>query len=186
MKKKSTENKLPLNLKVIVSGAFNSGKTHFIRTISDNNVLSTEKNISSEHEQEFKKLTTVAMDFAKVKFNDSTQIFFFGTPGQKRFDFMWEILSYKMYGGIIMVDSGRFYESLDETRIILDYFIKFSSVPLIVAANKQDLQNAISPQKIKQELNLPKTVPVLPCIATCKNDVKEVSHYLVNSILRGE
>lgn len=30
-------------IKIVVTGAFNSGKTHFIKTISGNNMLSTEK-----------------------------------------------------------------------------------------------------------------------------------------------
>ncbi|MBI5206886.1 MAG: GTP-binding protein [Candidatus Firestonebacteria bacterium] len=183
MKKKLTENiKNSTVIKIVVTGAFNSGKTHFIRTISNNNMLYTEKSISEPYVVT-KKSTTVAMDFAKVKLKDTPQLFFFGTPGQKRFDFMWEILSYKMFGCIIMVDSHKFYESFDDTRTILNYFIDLSTVPIVVVANKQDLPNALSPHKIKQELSLPKRVSVLPCIATEKDKVEEISRYLVNNII---
>ncbi len=170
-------------IKILVTGAFNSGKTHFIKTISNNFMLNTEKNVSDPHIKS-KKLTTVAMDFAKTKLENTPDLFFFGTPGQKRFDFMWEILSFKMLGCIIMVDSYQFHESKEETQEILNYFLNLPySVPLIIAANKQDLPQALTPDEIRQELSLSKKISILPCIATQKEKVKEISMYLINNIL---
>ena len=38
------------------------------------------------------------MDFGRITVDDDLVLYLFGTPGQKRFDFMWEILSEGMLG----------------------------------------------------------------------------------------
>jgi signal recognition particle receptor subunit beta len=93
-------------VKMVVTGPFNSGKTAFIRAISEIEVVSTERKISLEAEK-VKETTTVAMDFGRITVDDDLVLFLFGTPGQKRFDFMWEILSEGMLGFVVIVDSSR-------------------------------------------------------------------------------
>ena len=70
-------------------------------------------------------------------------LYLFSTPGQKRFDFMWEILSEGMLGFVIVVDSVR-PETFREARTILDIFQSYSNTPYVVAANKQDQVDAWS------------------------------------------
>ena len=77
-------------VKMVVTGPFNAGKTEFIQTVSEIDVVSTERRISSEAEK-VKESTTVAMDFGRITVDDELVLYLFGTPGQKRFDFMWEI-----------------------------------------------------------------------------------------------
>ena len=79
-------------VKIVVTGPFNSGKTEFIRSVSEIDVVSTERRISAEMEK-VKETTTVAMDFGRITVDEDLILFLFGTPGQRRFDFMWEILS---------------------------------------------------------------------------------------------
>jgi signal recognition particle receptor subunit beta len=79
-------------VKIVVTGPFNSGKTEFIKTVSEIDVVSTERKITAEQEK-IKESTTVAMDFGRITVDDDLVLYLFGTPGQKRFDFMWEILS---------------------------------------------------------------------------------------------
>jgi GTPase SAR1 family protein len=84
-------------LKMVVTGPFNAGKTEFIQSVSEIDVVSTERKISSEIER-IKETTTVAMDFGRITVDNEMVLYLFGTPGQKRFDFMWEILSEGMLG----------------------------------------------------------------------------------------
>jgi uncharacterized protein len=49
-------------------------------------------------ERSVKEATTVAMDFGRITVDEDLVLYLFGTPGQKRFDFMWEILSEGMLG----------------------------------------------------------------------------------------
>lgn len=168
-------------VKMVVTGPFNSGKTEFIQSVSEINVVSTERKISSEAER-VKETTTVAMDFGRITVDQDLVLYLFGTPGQKRFDFMWEILSEGMLGFIVMVDSTR-PETFREARSILETFRAYAPTPYVVAANKQDLPDAWDLEDIRLALRLGPKVKLLPCVATKKETVKSVLLELLYSIL---
>ncbi|MBN1873425.1 MAG: ATP/GTP-binding protein [Anaerolineae bacterium] len=168
-------------LKIVVTGPFSSGKTEFIQSISEIEVVSTERNITRESER-IKSRTTVAMDFGRITIDEELILYLFGTPGQKRFDFMWEILSEGMLGFIVLVDSTR-PETFREARRILDTFRSYSPVPYIVAANKQDLEDAWPAEDLKIVLRVDESVKVVPCVAQDKETVKQVLLELLYSIL---
>lgn len=168
-------------VKIVVTGPFNSGKTALIRSVSEIDVVSTEKKITGEAEK-IKEMTTVAMDFGRITVDDDLVLFLFGTPGQKRFDFMWEILSEGMLGFIVIVDSTR-PETFKEARSILETFHAYAPTPYIVAANKQDLPDAWDVEDIRLALRLDPGIKVLPCIAKEKSSVKTVLLELLYAIL---
>src|ERR687883_1821078 len=114
-------------VKIVVTGPFAAGKTTLIRTISEITVLSTEKDITDETRAR-KSETTVAMDFGRITIDRELVLYLFGTPGQDRFDFMWEILGEGMLGYILLLDANR-PESLEEARGILDAFRRMARVP---------------------------------------------------------
>jgi uncharacterized protein len=168
-------------VKMVVTGPFNAGKTEFIQSVSEINVVSTERRISSEAER-VKDTTTVAMDFGRITVDQDLVLYLFGTPGQKRFDFMWEILSEGMLGFIVMVDSTR-PETFREARSILETFRAYAPTPYVVAANKQDLPDAWELEDIRLALRLNSKVKLLPCVAPKKESVKTVLLELLYSIL---
>jgi len=168
-------------VKMVVTGPFSSGKTQFIQTVSEIDVVATERKISSESER-IKETTTVAMDFGRITVDDDLVLYLFGTPGQKRFDFMWEILSEGMLGFVVMVDSSR-PETFREARRILETFRAYAPTPYVVAANKQDLEDAWEPEDMRIALRLSPDVKLLPCIATDKESVKNALLELLYSIL---
>ena len=169
-------------MKIVVTGPFASGKTQFIRTISEIEVVSTERRISTAAERAIKDQTTVAMDFGRITIDRDLVLYLFGTPGQRRFDFMWEILAEGMLGFIVMVDSTR-PETFREARNILDTFRRYAQTPFVVAANKQDLEDAWDPEDLRIALRLDSQAKVLPCIATRRDSVKTVVLELLYSIL---
>ncbi|MBC7257819.1 MAG: ATP/GTP-binding protein [Chloroflexi bacterium] len=168
-------------VKMVITGPFNAGKTEFIKTISEIDVVSTERRISDET-RATKEETTVAMDFGRITIDEDLVLFLFGTPGQKRFDFMWEILSEGMLGFIVLVDSVR-PETFREARRILDVFRAYAPAPYVVAANKQDLPDAWSPQDLRIALRVDPSVKVVPCVSTDKESVKSVLLELLYTIL---
>lgn len=168
-------------VKMVVTGPFSSGKTQFIQTVSEIDVVATERKISSESER-IKETTTVAMDFGRITVDDDLVLYLFGTPGQKRFDFMWEILSEGMLGFVVMVDSSR-PETFREARRILETFRAYAPTPYVVTANKQDLEDAWDPDDMRIALRLAPDVKLLPCIATDKESVKNALLELLYSIL---
>ncbi|MDX1601163.1 MAG: ATP/GTP-binding protein [Anaerolineales bacterium] len=168
-------------VKMVVTGPFNAGKTEFIKTVSEIDVVSTERKISSEAER-IKETTTVAMDFGRITVDDDLVLYLFGTPGQKRFDFMWEILSEGMLGFIVVVDSAR-PETFREARGILHTFRAYAPTPYVVAANKQDMEDAWSVDDLRIALKLDPNVKLLPSVASDKESVKKVLLELLYSIL---
>lgn len=168
-------------VKMVVTGPFNAGKTEFIRGVSEIDVVSTERKITDVTSR-VKRETTVAMDFGRITIDEDLVLYLFGTPGQKRFDFMWEILSEGTLGFVVLVDSVR-PETFREVRRILDIFRGYATAPYVVAANKQDMQDAWSPDDLRIALKVRPRVKMLPCVATNKESVKGVLLELLYTIL---
>ncbi len=157
--------------KIVVTGSFNVGKTEFVRTGSDIPIVSTERRIT-DHLASTKEETTVAMDYGHVRLDDD-MFHLYGTPGQPRFDFMWDILSTEMHAFLLLVDSSD-RQSLLPTKQLLRVFSRKGHVPCLVVANKQDKANALSVEEIAKRLGLDEKTRVVPCIATDKGSVRKV------------
>jgi len=168
-------------VKIVVTGPFSAGKTEFIQSISEIDVVATEKKISRSEER-VKDQTTVAMDFGRITIDEELVLYLFGTPGQRRFDFMWEILAEGMLGFVVLLDSVR-PETFREARSILDTFRAYAPVPYVVAANKQDLEDAWEPTDLRIALRIPNEIKMVPCVATDQESVKQVLLELLYSIL---
>lgn len=157
--------------KIIVTGPFNSGKTAFISTISDIAVVTTERRITTE-DRGIKAETTVAMDYGRVEFDDKI-LHLHGTPGQSRFDFMWEILATEMDGFIVLADSTD-PPSFPEVKELADQFSEFHAVPYLIAANKTDMAGAASLAAIRRGTSAGDNITVMPCVAIQKTSVRQV------------
>src|SRR5919204_6317964 len=168
-------------VKMVVTGPFAAGKTQFIRAVSEIEVVATERRVSDETAR-IKTETTVAMDFGRITIDDDLVLYLFGTPGQKRFDFMWEILAEGMLGFVVMVDSTK-PETFREARSILETFRAYAPTPYVVAANKQDQAEAWPLDDLRIALRLDPAVKLLPCVAKDKESVKNVLLELLYSIL---
>lgn len=166
--------------KLVVTGMFNAGKTTFVNTLSDIKTINTDKATSRKVEAKVKSTTTVALDYGQIKLNDKINIHLFGTPGQKRFDFMRDLLADGMHGFIFLVDST------DKTRLgeateLLALFKKREKVPYILVANKVD-RNGLDSTEIRKQLKLSSQQPIVPCIATEKASARAVVERLIGMI----
>ena len=162
-------------IKIVVAGPFAAGKTQFINTVSEIKTVKTERRTQQPSEKSVKDYTTVAMDFGKIRIDDEHELYLFGTPGQFRFDFMWEILGEGALGIIILVDSTD-PSTFHEARKIINFFQSRFPVPMVVGANKQDLPNAWSPEDVRIALDIDEEedIPVVPLSAVNKDSVKNV------------
>ncbi|MEO6712242.1 MAG: ATP/GTP-binding protein [Mycobacteriales bacterium] len=168
-------------VKIVVTGPFAAGKTTLIRTISEITVLSTEKGITDETKSR-KSDTTVAMDFGRITIDRDLVLYLFGTPGQERFDFMWEILGEGMLGYILLCDATR-EDSLAEARNILDAFRRMAKVPFVVGMNRSQGIDPAEEAIVRDRLALDAEVPVVPCDATDRESVKSVLLALLYSVV---
>jgi small GTP-binding protein len=168
-------------VKIVVTGPFAAGKTTLIRTISEITVLSTEKGITDDTRSR-KTDTTVAMDFGRITIDRDLVLYLFGTPGQERFDFMWEILGEGMLGYVVLVDHDR-PESLGEAVGIVQAFRKMAHVPFVVGLNRCGGVDEAEEARVRDALDLEPDVPVVPCDATDRESVKSVLLALLYAVV---
>jgi len=168
-------------VKIVVTGPFSAGKTTLIRTISEITVLSTERDITDSTRSR-KAETTVAMDFGRITIDRDLVLYLFGTPGQERFDFMWEILGEGMLGFVLLVDAER-EDSLQEAAGILTAFRAMAKVPFVVALNRSAGMGPGEEERVREALELAERVPVVPCDATDRESVKTVLLALLYSVV---
>ncbi|HEV7805157.1 MAG TPA: ATP/GTP-binding protein [Solirubrobacteraceae bacterium] len=124
-------------IKFVVTGPFAAGKTTLVKTMSEIPVIGTETSVTDETSS-IKPNTTVSMDFGKLTLVDEDMIVelsLFGTPGQQRFNFMWDVLAEGMDGYLVLVDLSR-RDSFEEAAGIIAHFDRISDVPFIIGANK--------------------------------------------------
>ncbi|MEA2488149.1 MAG: uncharacterized protein QOF16_1803 [Actinomycetota bacterium] len=172
-------------LKIVVAGPFSAGKTTLIKTISDTAIVGTERAITNGAHAA-KKQTTVAMDFGRINLGPDLTLSLFGTPGQKRFDVMWEVLSEGMLGFVLLIDAS-VPRSLDDAATILQTFRGYADVPFVVGVThlddlQGDASRAVSDSRLA--LGIPPEIPVLGCDPRRRADVKALLLEVLYGVMR--
>lgn len=155
--------------KVLVTGPFSSGKSTFVHSLAT-------KAVSVD-----RLATTVALDYGHID-HKGFAVDIFGTPGQERFAPVLKQLRGQAMGIFLLVDStkpeefDRAKEMLDETRT--------TGLPYVIVANKQDMQGALSTEEIRERMNVPEKVPIIPTVATEKKGVFKAFEILVDMVTK--
>ncbi|HHH50518.1 MAG TPA: GTP-binding protein [Saprospiraceae bacterium] len=160
------------NYKLIFSGPVGAGKTTAIASISDIPIVQTEEK-ATDKTKELKENTTVALDYGAIILQDGRRIHIYGTPGQKRFDFMWDILTAGSIGLLLMID-GSDKKALENLKFFTNSFKNFiDKSSIVIGITKQDV-NPVYPleeyQKIINHGDLP-VVPIYEIDARSRKDI---------------
>lgn len=171
-------------LKIVVTGPFAAGKTSLIQAISEVTVLGTERAVSDETRSR-KQTTTVAMDFGRVSLGNGLALFLFGTPGQRRFEVMWEVLSEGMIGFILLVN-GSDERSAEDAARQLETFQAYADVPFVVGVTHLDGHDdeGAALERVRTRLGLDEEAEVLPCDPRSREDVKAMMLRILFGVLR--
>lgn len=126
--------------KIIFTGPVGAGKTTALAAISDVPPVRTEAK-TTDATKKLKANTTVAMDYGVLNLEGGAKVHLYGTPGQERFDFMWEILTQKGIGLVLLVDNRR-EDPLEDMRHYLEAFRDFiSDRAVVIGVTGMDVKN---------------------------------------------
>ncbi len=109
--------------KIIFTGPVGAGKTTAIGAISDVEPFTTEE-AATDDVQDMKSHTTVALDYGLLELGNGEVVHLCGTPGQTRFDFMWEILTEGGVGLILLINNQE-KNPIADLNFYLDQFDEF-------------------------------------------------------------
>ena len=169
-------------LKLVFAGSMGAGKTTAIRAISEIEPISTD--VENSDRSEFDKdQTTVALDYGEVTLPSGEKLGLYGTPGQVRFDFMWQIVATGALGIVVLIDNSRPDPLADLTRY-LTVFRSFAEAGAIVVAigrmESHPRPNLGDYSQRLEELQL--IIPMMPADVRLRDDVIEVLEVLFHQI----
>jgi signal recognition particle receptor subunit beta len=168
--------------KIIFTGPVGAGKTTAIDSISDVPPVKTDAS-ASDMVKSRKSETTVAMDYGVMNLEDGEKIHLYGTPGQERFDFMWDILTVGGIGLILLLDNTR-ADPFQDMRFFLDSFSHFiSDTSIAIGITQMDLSSKPTINDYHKQLEgLKLNPPVFAVDARVINDVSILVQALLFSL----
>lgn len=154
-------------MKILVTGSYHSGKSTIIRSLTKGKSISIDK-----------KDTTVALDYGIVDI-ENLQIHLFGTPGLRHFKILRQVLSKGADGVLFLVDSQDKNSDGEAKGIWREVEEFLPGVPITVAANKQDLPGARKVSQIREDLNIPPDIHIIPTVAKTGQNVENALRVLL-------
>jgi signal recognition particle receptor subunit beta len=121
-------------LKIVVTGPACAGKTTFVKSLTDEGLVSTEKQTTDAGERD---TTTVGFDYGRVQVAGH-HASLFGTPGQARFEYLWDILGEGADGCVFLFPADHSSTADDSIRFVRRLSER-ENAPVVVGVTRTDL-----------------------------------------------
>ena len=169
-------------LKLVFAGSMGAGKTTAIRAISEIEPISTE--VENSDRTEFDKdHTTVAMDYGELTLRSGEKLGLYGTPGQVRFDFMWQIIATGALGIVVLIDNSRPDPLADLTRYLAAFRSHAQAGAVVVAIGRMETHPRPDLGDYSHRLEeMQLIIPMMPADVRNRADVIEVLEVLFHQI----
>jgi signal recognition particle receptor subunit beta len=164
-------------MRLVVTGTVGAGKSTFIRSVSEIAVVDTDR-ITTDESAAIKKKTTVAMDFGRLQFAPDMAMHLYGTPGQSRFDFMWDILIRKAHAYILLVDAHR-PSDFRSARLMLAFMKQRVKIPMLIGLTHMDCEGAWSQENVALALGFVDEKSRPPLVTLNANQKESVINALI-------
>ncbi|MDQ0773012.1 signal recognition particle receptor subunit beta [Streptomyces aurantiacus] len=178
----STPSEQPISqLKIVIAGGFGAGKTTLVAQTSDIEPISTDEQLTTAgigtdrlDGVETKTSTTVAFDFGRISLSQNRDLYLFGTPGQARYQFMWNDIVDGAIGAVVLADTRRLQDSFDP----VNYFLSLQ-LPFIVGLNRFEGSARYPIDNVREALRLDADIPLVGCDA---RDPRSGRHLLITLV----
>ena len=168
--------------KIIFAGPVGAGKTTAIRTLSDIPIVATDEE-ATDMTAKRKPQTTVAMDYGLIKLDSGERVHLYGTPGQERFDFMWDILTEGGLGLVLMLDNTRTNPFQDMSFYVNAFKDFIEETQLVIGVTRMDESRKPElAEYVRHLAEIGMVVPVFEVDARQKRDVSLLVQALLFSI----
>jgi signal recognition particle receptor subunit beta len=173
------------NHKIIFTGPVGAGKTTAIASISDLPPVRTDE-YASDMTQNRKLHTTVAMDYGVMNLGGGERLHLYGTPGQERFDFMWDILTTGGIGLVLLLNNAR-PDPFTDMRFFLDAFNGFiEQTRMVIGVTRMDEVHHLAIEDYQVQLKqMSRRLPVFEVDARERRDVSLLVEALLYSLDQG-
>nr|MDO8097960.1 ADP-ribosylation factor-like protein [Candidatus Njordarchaeota archaeon] len=186
----SSESLPTVQFKIVFWGTSYCGKTTALRFLASklrsflaSNTLSVE---TTDQHTLYLDYVPIMLPFAIGDRKLNSLIHLVTTTGQRRFLCTRERAAQGADTVIFVVDSSA--KRVDDNIRSFDELMAFtnqSEIPVVVQANKQDLDDALKIEEIRGYLNLPRDMQIVPTVATTGKGLSKLFFTVLRQVLKG-
>lgn len=156
--------------KIVFGGGMGSGKSQAIQSISEITVFATEA-FNTDEVAHSKLLTTVGIDYGEITIDDQIKVGLYGTPGQRRFSFMWSSIAQGALGAIVLIDHSA-EDPFADLELYLNAFGGGSDRCVVIGVTHMDVGNHCSLKPYRDwQIKNQKEYPIFAVDARKRSDV---------------